>query len=127
MCGVCLRLLARRKMLYLLVLVVLVGGSCTVLFWLFDFVRRNDVSCSLDKGILSITFISGLVFLFMGGECALVCVGRVLCLSSLPSRWSTLSTPGCSNHVLRLSRHGRARGHVRVLLVDVLVGDVQQP
>lgn len=54
------------KLVYLFILFVLVGGSCAVLFWLFNFVRHNEAACTLDKGLLSITFISGIVLVLMG-------------------------------------------------------------
>ena len=58
-----------RKLLYLLLLVILLGASIAVLSWLFDFVRTDAKTCSLDKGVLSLTFVYGLVVVVMGGTC----------------------------------------------------------
>ncbi len=55
------------KIIYLAVVLTLLGASCTVLFWLFHWVKTNPVNCSEDKLFLAITFIAGVVLTLMSG------------------------------------------------------------
>jgi hypothetical protein len=74
--GVCQN---QWKMVYLFTLVGLVAASCAVLFWLFHFVKANEVNCKDDKAFLAITFLAGVALLFMSGECVRAVRGACAC------------------------------------------------